>query len=261
VRWQLNKRLLVGFLISIGVLAPAIFVNRAQVRAFVGHLPVVRQALQKKTIDEQISQYGSVARQRLFQRFRDRGVSYPPDRVTLVAIKDQRELQVYAAADPTDGSEPQYTHIWTYPIEGASGNLGPKLREGDRQVPEGLYLIESLEPNTPYHLGLRVNYPNVFDLARAHEDGRTKPGSDILIHGSNCSIGCLAMGDEASEDLFVLIHDSREDKEPLIIAPVDFRKETLAANKPEDPSWLAGLYEDIKQSLGKYPLPSSQKLN
>lgn len=252
----MKKRFVIGFLLCVGALAPVIFVNRVQVRAFVGQMPLVNQVLQKKTIDNQIAQYGGATRQRLLKRFRDKGLLYPPARVTLVAIKDKRELQVYAGSGTASNGETEYTHIWTYPILGASGKLGPKLREGDRQVPEGLYLIESLEPNTPFHLGLRVNYPNAFDLARAHEDGRTKPGSDILIHGNNCSIGCLAMGDEASEDLFVLIHDSAEEKESLIIAPVDFRHETLAADKPGDPPWLPGLYRDVKRSLAKYPTPA-----
>src|SRR5690606_33287906 len=97
--------------------------------------------------------------------------------------------------------------VHQYPVLAASGQAGPKLREGDRQVPEGFYAIESLHPNSRFHLALRVNYPNQSDRQRAAEDGRTNLGGDIMIHGSNASVGCLAMGDPAAEDLFVLVAD------------------------------------------------------
>src|SRR5690606_4961 len=90
------------------------------------------------------------------------------------------------------------------PVLAASGRVGPKLQYGDYQVPEGFYRIEALNPNSRFHLALRVNYPNAFDRAEAAREGRTHLGGDIMIHGSNASVGCLAMGDVVSEDLFVL---------------------------------------------------------
>lgn len=245
-----RKRVLLGALIVLAVLAPAIFVNRHQLRSMTSRLPVAADLLGKTTIEAQIKKYGERARGRLVSMFQEKQLAYPPDKIALVALKDKRELQVYAAYE--DGLL-KYVH--TYPILGASGNLGPKLREGDCQVPEGLYIIESLEPNTPYHLGLRVNYPNVFDLARAKEDGRTKPGSDILIHGNTGSIGCLAMGDEASEDLFVLANDARQTQPRLIMCPVDMRTAPVPAAKAEDPPWLPALYAEIKETLRAFPSP------
>ncbi len=59
-------------------------------------------------------------------------------------------------------------------------------------------------------------------------DGRTQPGSDILIHGSNGSVGCLAVGDIAAEDLFVLAHDTRDHNIAIIICPVDLRTSKAA---------------------------------
>jgi hypothetical protein len=76
-----------------------------------------------------------------------------------------------------------------------------------------------------------------------------------LIHGNTGSIGCLSMGDKASEDLFVLAYDLKNVQEPLIICPVDFRKLDLKGDKPGDPPWLPGLYADIKRNLTKYPNP------
>ena len=79
--------------------------------------------------------------------------------------------------------------------------LGPKLREGDRQVPEGVYTIANMNPNSISHLSLALSYPNDFDRARAAEDGRADNtlGGSIMIHGGSGSIGCMAVGDEAAE--------------------------------------------------------------
>lgn len=226
------------------------FCYRAHIRSFLANVPTLRRAINQHTVDEQIERYGTNARARLIPVFKSRRISYPPEFVAILAIKDTRTLEVYAAA--IDGA---FRYIRTYPILGASGELGPKLREGDFQVPEGIYRISSLEPNTPYHLGLRINYPNEIDFKRAQADGRTDPGSDILIHGNTCSIGCLAVGDEASEDLFVLVHDTADQNVPLIIAPVDMRYKAAPAQKPTDPHWLPELYREITAALSKYPLP------
>jgi len=68
-----------------------------------------------------------------------------------------------------------------YRITAASGTAGPKLREGDRQVPEGIYRIVGLNPNSRYHLSMKLDYPNAFDRHQAARDGRARPGSDIFI--------------------------------------------------------------------------------
>ena len=125
----------------------------------------------------------------------------------------------------------------------------PKLREGDGQAPEGLYRIESLNPNSAYHLSLRVNYPNAQDRKRGAEDGRTDLGSDIMIHGRDVSIGCLAMGDAAAEDLFVLAADTGIKNIAVIMCPVDFRVRELPGNMPPLPGWCGELYGEIRQAL------------
>lgn len=95
--------------------------------------------------------------------------------------------------------------IKVYNVLAASGKQGPKLIEGDQQVPEGIYRLESLNPNSLYHLSLRTNYPNQFDKEKAKIDARENLGSDIMIHGKDLSIGCIAVGDEAIEELFILL--------------------------------------------------------
>ena len=198
----------------------------------------------KKTIAQRVAQYGEAVRARLSPRFDEIGVRYPPRKLTFVGLKHERLLEVWASRDGR-----RYRLLRAYPILGASGTLGPKLREGDRQVPEGLYRIESLNPNSLYHLSLRVNYPNHFDRAKGKLEGRRDLGGDIMIHGGDLSIGCLAMGDETVEDLFVLAAETGIENVSVILSPVDFRIRRLPQELPEAPAWTPELYGRIRQEL------------
>lgn len=198
----------------------------------------------QKTVAQRVAQFGSAVDQRLNPSFAAQGVSYPPERLVFVGIKKDNQLEVYAA-----GKSQELRLIRTYPILCASGKLGPKLKEGDRQVPEGLYAIQLLNPNSLYHLSLRVNYPNDFDRAQAAKDGRTELGGDIMIHGKNVSIGCLAMGDEVAEDLFILAARTGIKNIRVILTPVDFRKETVTAAQLSQPAWVQELYATVAREL------------
>jgi len=209
---------------------------------------VVRKFEGRRTLEQRLTQYGPAARARLKRDFARAGADYPPKKLTLVGLKQERELQVYAAGDDGD-----WRFVKSYPILGASGELGPKLKYGDCQVPEGIYRVVFLNPNSSYHLSLRLNYPNAFDRAMAKRDGRTELGGDIMIHGSDVSIGCLAMGDEASEDLFVLGYDTRIVNMRVILSPVDFRARRLPREMPDVPAWTDDLYGRMASRLAELP--------
>jgi murein L,D-transpeptidase YafK len=89
----------------------------------------------------------------------------------------------------------------SYPICRFSGRLGPKLKEGDRQAPEGFYQVArgQLNPNSRHHLSFNLGFPNEYD--RAH--GRT--GSALMVHGGCLSVGCYAMTDPAVDDIYGLV--------------------------------------------------------
>ena len=218
--------------------------------------PVLRSAVQrlggKKTIAQRLAQYGPPARQRLAAYFAAAGIPYPTRQLVLVGLKLERVLEVYAT--DTGG---QWRFVRSYPIGGCSGRLGPKLRYGDNQVPEGLYQVESLNPNSLFHLSLRLNYPNEFDRKKAAAEGRTNLGGDIMIHGSMCSIGCLAMGDEASEELFVLAADVGLENIGVILSPADLRFSVTPLEAGRLPAWTGELYETITAELAKLPQPKS----
>jgi murein L,D-transpeptidase YafK len=151
-----------------------------------------------------------------------------------------------------------FRFICSYPVLGASGLLGPKLREGDRQVPEGVYRVPELNPNSDFHLSIRLNYPNEFDQAKAATERRTSLGGDIMIHGDSRSRGCLAMGDPAAEDLFVLVALTGIGNVTVILTPVDFRGGRSPELPAGTPTWTPELYERIKRELARYPRPSRQ---
>jgi murein L,D-transpeptidase YafK len=205
------------------------------------------------TISDRLEQFGKSAHSRLSPYFDAAEVSYPPKSIVLVGLKQEKRLELYAGEARED-----VRFIRSYPVIAASGHLGPKLRQGDLQVPEGLYEIELLNPNSSYHLSLRVSYPNEFDRNMGERDGRSDLGGDIYIHGRNFSIGCLAMGDPTIEELFVLAAEAGHRNIDVILSPVDFRSSDLPPNLPDLPAWSERLYQEIENELATLPLPSSR---
>ena len=201
-----------------------------------------------KTVPDRLNEYGAAARARLKPCFDRAGVSYPPTELGFVGLKREKLLEIYARSG-TNGIR----LILSYPMLAASGVAGPKLREGDRQVPEGIYRIEALNPNSSFHLSLRINYPNAFDRAQAAKEQRTQLGGDIMIHGDARSVGCLAMGDEAAEDLFVLAADTGIENITVVLSPVDFRAGKSVPSNAILPQWCEALYEKIRAGLKQFP--------
>jgi murein L,D-transpeptidase YafK len=202
------------------------------------------------SVEDRVATYGATARARLRPAFEKAGVAYPPAAVALVGLKREQVLEVYAGERPD-----ALRFVHAYPILAASGNLGPKLRQGDLQVPEGVYRIALLNPNSKYHLSLRVDYPNAVDRAHAAADGRSDLGGDIMIHGNAVSIGCIAIGDPAIEEVFVLAADAGRERVSVILSPVDLRKARLPAALEAAHPWAPGLYARIRKALAGLPSP------
>jgi hypothetical protein len=173
------------------------------------------------------------------------GSVYPPRRLRLLGLKEEKSLEVWTLVGE------RWVKLTSYPVLAASGGPGPKLREGDGQVPEGIYRLTAFNPNSSYHLSVRVDYPNAEDRAAATSEGRTRLGGDIFIHGKAVSIGCLAIGDAAIEELYLLLADTGLANADIVLAP------NRRARTPSDaPAWLATRYERIRAELARLGYPS-----
>ncbi len=129
--------------------------------------------------------------------FAEAGVAYPPKQLLWRVFKDTQDLEVWA----NDDKDAPMKKVATYRACAMSGDLGPKRREGDRQVPEGFYDIAYFFPDSAFHLAAKVSYPNGLDRALGD---KVAPGGDIMIHGGCASIGCIALTDERIEELWVI---------------------------------------------------------
>ncbi len=124
----------------------------------------------------------------------------PKESPILVRLfKEEAELEIWKQDDSG-----RLALLATYPICRWSGELGPKVKQGDRQAPEGFYTITpaQLNPNSHYYLSVDIGYPNAFDRAY----GRT--GSNLMIHGDCSSAGCYAMSDEQIGEIYALARES-----------------------------------------------------
>ena len=109
-----------------------------------------------------------------------------------------------------EASDGKYKLFKTYVTCMFSGHLGPKFREGDYQNPEGFYSVALFNPDSSYHLSMDVGFPNSYDQARGYT------GSEIMIHGSCNSVGCLAMTDAKIEEIYLLAWEANQQGQEFI---------------------------------------------
>ncbi len=218
--------------------------RRGVVLATVALATLAARHMDARSIADVVREMGPAARDRLRPHFAAAGVAYPPRSVTLLALKQERRVELWAAAA---SGPPRAVH--SYEVLAASGVAGPKLREGDLQVPEGVYRIPHLNPNSRYHLSMKVDYPNAFDRRRARAEARTRLGGDIFIHGRDVSIGCIAIGDPAIEELFVLAADVGLPRIKVLIAPRDLRQHAGRDVPPSGSAWLDELYATLRAEM------------
>jgi murein L,D-transpeptidase YafK len=112
-------------------------------------------------------------------------------------FKREQLLEVWAR----DAHAERFVLIQTYPVCGTSGELGPKREQGDAQIPEGFYTVDLFNPNSQFHLSLRVDYPNAVDRARS---SARRLGGDIYIHGGCATVGCVPVTDAWVEQVYLI---------------------------------------------------------
>ena len=177
--------------------------------------------------------------------FRDAGAAWPPKSIFIRGFKQEKIVELWAA--PRERDAP-HVLVRTFPICASSGELGPKRREGDLQVPEGFYKVSVFNPQSSYHLSLGVSYPNAAD--RHHSRGHS-PGSAIMIHGNCVTIGCIPLRDGPIEDLYlaaVLARDAGQQDIPIHVFPCRLDTpscqlvlDAMAESRPELATFWDGL--------------------
>ncbi|MGJ5208279.1 L,D-transpeptidase family protein [Bradyrhizobium sp. HKCCYLR20261] len=157
----------------------------------------------------------------------------PQSPILVRVFKQEAELEVWK-----QDRSGKFALLKSYPICRWSGDLGPKVREGDRQAPEGFYSINpgQMNPQSAYYLSFNTGYPNAFDKAL----GRT--GSQLMVHGDCSSRGCFAMTDEQIAEIYALGRESffggqrafQFQAYPFRMTPVNMAKHR---NNPNMPFW------------------------
>ena len=193
----------------------------------------------RRSVESRLQSFGNEARKRL-------QLACQPVKLVIIALKSEKRLELWG--QDTNG-KPFF--IKSYPILAASGTAGPKLREGDRQVPEGFYNIESLHPNSHFYLALKIAYPSHEDIKIAIAEKRdTKQlGSNIMLHGRGGSVGCISVENQAVEEIFYLAGKLGKENISLLIMPFDFRKNPLPSVKPD---WVQKRYHELSLEVKKY---------
>ncbi len=199
----------------------------------------------QRTVADAIKSYGKDAESRIKPVFKKNSIKYPPEKICLIAFKDKNKMELWAINNSVSKL------VKTYSIKAASGKPGPKLVEGDRQVPEGIYKIIGLNPNSSYHLSMKLNYPNKFDLIQAKAEKRESPGNNIFIHGKKVSAGCIALGDRAIEEIFTLVHKTGRRNVKVIITPADPDLGKLVIPNGSK-KWVKTLYSNIDNEMKKF---------
>jgi murein L,D-transpeptidase YafK len=169
----------------------------------------------------------------LQKQFAAKKLPWPAKYLYIRSFKYDSQLEVWVKNDIKD----QFQLFKTYKVCALAGTLGPKRMEGDYQVPEGFYYINEFNPRSNYYLSLGINYPNASDKILSDS---LRPGSEIFIHGSCVTVGCIPIRDEQIDELYILsayAKDQGQDFIPVHVFPIRFnveRSEKFLENLTKD---------------------------
>lgn len=130
-------------------------------------------------------------------KFEAAGVEQTNFDLYIRAFKNEKKVEVYVK----NKSESKFKKYTDYDFCETSGELGPKRKSGDKQIPEGFYKVIGFNPQSNYHLSFKIDYPNASDIVFAD---KINPGGDIYIHGDCATIGCIPIGDDNIDELYLV---------------------------------------------------------
>lgn len=150
------------------------------------------------------------------------------DPIFIRAFKSEAKLEVWAKGS----GKSTYELIKTYDICASSGELGPKRKQGDGQVPEGFYSIDRFNPASNFYLSLGVSYPNKSDKI----NGKGNLGGDIFIHGNCVTIGCMPLTDDKIMEVYIMAVEAKSEGQqniPVHIFPCKLDDPQMASLEKE----------------------------
>lgn len=153
-------------------------------------------------------------------------------------FKLEAEMEVWMQA--ADGN---YKLFRTYPVCNWSGDVGPKTKEGDKQAPEGFYVVSArqMNPNSNYYLSFNIGYPNAYDRAMGYT------GSYLMVHGGCRSAGCYAITDDAIQELYILAREAfAKGQTDFPIHAFPFRMTSEAMAFRAGSRWI-GFWKNLKE--------------
>jgi murein L,D-transpeptidase YafK len=175
--------------------------------------------------------------------FADKKISFTGFQLFIRAFKREQTVEVWVK----EKGKTTFTLLHTYPFCASSGTLGPKRKEGDLQIPEGLYVIEHFNPSSNFHLSLGIDYPNASDKILGD---RKHPGSEIYLHGNCVTVGCIPLTDDKIKELYVLAVEARhadQEKIPVHIFPTKLSDASLQGLKQEfDNAATQSFWDNLK---------------
>lgn len=178
-----------------------------------------------------------------YAKLRAQGVDHFNCDILLRAFKFEEDLEVWAK----NKEDPTYKLITTYKFCENVGQLGPKRKEGDMQIPEGFYQISKFNATSAYFLSLKVNYPNASDSFLAD---RFTPGGMIFIHGGCSTVGCIPITDEWIKELYVFCleasgHDQYDI--PVHMFPARLTEENMELLAKQFDSELVSFWKQLQK--------------
>ena len=159
----------------------------------------------------------------LKQMFRDKGLVYPAAEIFMRVFKREHTLEMWVRPNNQD----TFVLLKSYDICALSDKPGPKRSRGDLQTPEGFYYIDNFNPQSGYHLSLRVNYPNESDRILGADNTL---GGDIFVHGGCKTAGCIAVTNENIKEIYWLAVEARDHGQlqiPVHIFPARLTNEAV----------------------------------
>ncbi len=155
--------------------------------------------------------------------FSDKNLSYSGFQLFIRAFKKEKKVEIWIK----EKNKETYSFLHAYNFCASSGTLGPKRKEGDLQIPEGIYTINHFNPVSNFYLSLGIDYPNAADKILSD---KLKPGGLIYIHGNCVTVGCIPITDDKIKELYILAVEAKnngQEKIPVHIFPTHLSDKNL----------------------------------